>query len=92
MLLLVERNLTTVSRLGERLAQQAGYQVIVASDVVTASRVPALLQTEYHTGGCALASAQWHRPLTASPGDEKPPGFYTHSYLAQIPLGSFTPY
>jgi len=35
-LLLVEDNSATVSRLGERLAQQGGYQVIVASDCVTA--------------------------------------------------------
>jgi DNA-binding response OmpR family regulator len=35
-LLLVEENLVTASQLGERLAQQAGYQVIVASDCVTA--------------------------------------------------------
>jgi response regulator RpfG family c-di-GMP phosphodiesterase len=35
-LLLVEENLATASRLGERLAQQAGYQVIVASYCLTA--------------------------------------------------------
>jgi response regulator RpfG family c-di-GMP phosphodiesterase len=35
-LLLVEENLATIARLGERLAQQAGYQVIVASDCLTA--------------------------------------------------------
>jgi len=35
-LLLVEENLATASRLGEVLAQQAGYQVIVASDCLTA--------------------------------------------------------
>ena len=35
-LLLVEHNLATASRLGEVLAQQAGYQVIVASDCLTA--------------------------------------------------------
>ena len=35
-LLLVEDNSATVSRLGERLAQQGGYQVIVASDCMTA--------------------------------------------------------
>ncbi len=34
--LLVEENLATAARLGEMLAQQAGYQVIVASDCVTA--------------------------------------------------------
>jgi hypothetical protein len=69
------------------LAELPGYQVIVAFKGVTTSRVPALLQNRYHTGGFALASAQWHRPLAASPGDEKPPVFYTHSFLAQIPLG-----
>jgi DNA-binding response OmpR family regulator len=35
-LLLVEDNLATATQLGEMLAQQAGYQVIVASDCVTA--------------------------------------------------------
>jgi response regulator RpfG family c-di-GMP phosphodiesterase len=35
-LLLVEDNLATASRLGESLTQQAGYQVIVASDCLTA--------------------------------------------------------
>ena len=35
-LLLVEENLATAARLGEMLAQQAGYQVIVASDCLTA--------------------------------------------------------
>jgi len=35
-LLLVEEHLATAARLGERLAQQAGYQVIVASDCMTA--------------------------------------------------------
>jgi DNA-binding response OmpR family regulator len=35
-LLLVEENFATASQLGERLAQQAGYQVIVASDGLTA--------------------------------------------------------
>ena len=35
-LLLVEDNFATASRLGEILAQQAGYQVIVASDCLTA--------------------------------------------------------
>ena len=35
-LLLVEDNLATASRLGEVLAQQAGYQVFVASDCLTA--------------------------------------------------------
>jgi DNA-binding response OmpR family regulator len=35
-LLLVEDNIATASRLGEVLAQQAGYQVIVASDCLTA--------------------------------------------------------
>jgi len=35
-LLLVEENLATATRLGERLEQQAGYQVIVASDCLTA--------------------------------------------------------
>ncbi len=35
-LLLVEDNLVTASQLGEMLAQQAGYQVIVASDCLTA--------------------------------------------------------
>jgi|SRR5215469_15316633 len=35
-LLLVEDNSATAARLGERLARQAGYQVIVASDCVTA--------------------------------------------------------
>jgi DNA-binding response OmpR family regulator len=35
-LLLVEDNLATIARLGERLVQQAGYQVIVASDCLTA--------------------------------------------------------
>ena len=35
-LLLVEDNLATATQLGERLAQQAGYQVIVASDCLTA--------------------------------------------------------
>ena len=35
-LLLVEDNIATAARLGEMLAQQAGYQVIVASDCVTA--------------------------------------------------------
>lgn len=35
-LLLIEENLATIARLGERLAQQAGYQVIVASDCLTA--------------------------------------------------------
>jgi DNA-binding response OmpR family regulator len=35
-LLLVEDNCATASQLGERLAQQGGYQVIVASDCLTA--------------------------------------------------------
>ena len=35
-LLLVEDNLATVSELGKMLAQQAGYQVIFASDCLTA--------------------------------------------------------
>jgi DNA-binding response OmpR family regulator len=35
-LLLVEDNLATASQLGEMLAQQAGYQVIFASDCLTA--------------------------------------------------------
>lgn len=35
-LLLVEDNFVTASQLGEILAQQAGYQVIVASDCLTA--------------------------------------------------------
>jgi response regulator RpfG family c-di-GMP phosphodiesterase len=35
-LLLVEENHATIARLGERLAQQAGYQVIVATDCLTA--------------------------------------------------------
>ena len=35
-LLLVEDDLATASRLGEMLEQQAGYQVIVASDCLTA--------------------------------------------------------
>jgi DNA-binding response OmpR family regulator len=35
-LLLVEDNLATATQLGEKLAQQAGYQVIVASDCLTA--------------------------------------------------------
>jgi DNA-binding response OmpR family regulator len=35
-LVLVEDNIATASRLGEVLAQQAGYQVIVASDCLTA--------------------------------------------------------
>jgi DNA-binding response OmpR family regulator len=35
-LLLVEDNLATAARLGERLAEQADYQVIVASDCLTA--------------------------------------------------------
>ncbi len=35
-LLLVEDNFFTASQLGEILAQQAGYQVIVASDCLTA--------------------------------------------------------
>ena len=35
-LLLVEDNLATATQLGEMLAQQAGYQVIVASDCLTA--------------------------------------------------------
>jgi DNA-binding response OmpR family regulator len=35
-LLLVEDNCATASQLGEILAQQAGYQVIVASDCLTA--------------------------------------------------------
>jgi DNA-binding response OmpR family regulator len=35
-LLLVEDNVATASQLGERLARQGGYQVIVASDCVTA--------------------------------------------------------
>lgn len=35
-LLLVEDNLATASELGKMLAQQAGYQVIVASDCLTA--------------------------------------------------------
>jgi len=35
-LLLVEENLATAARLGEMLAQQAGYQVLVASDCMTA--------------------------------------------------------
>ena len=35
-LLLVEDNVATASQLGEKLAQQAGCQVIVASDCVTA--------------------------------------------------------
>ena len=35
-LLLVEDNFATASQLGEMLAQQAGYQVIVASDCLTA--------------------------------------------------------
>jgi DNA-binding response OmpR family regulator len=35
-LLLVEDNFATASQLGEILAQQAGYQVIVASDCLTA--------------------------------------------------------
>ncbi len=35
-LLLVEENFATASQLGELLAQQAGYQVIVASDCLTA--------------------------------------------------------
>ena len=35
-LLLVEENLATIARLGERLALQAGYQVIVASDCLMA--------------------------------------------------------
>jgi DNA-binding response OmpR family regulator len=35
-LLLVEDDIATAARLGERLAQQADYQVIVASDCVTA--------------------------------------------------------
>ena len=35
-LLLVEDNIATAARLGEMLAQQAGYQVIVASDCTTA--------------------------------------------------------
>jgi CheY-like chemotaxis protein len=35
-LLLVEENIATAARLGEMLTQQAGYQVIVASDCVTA--------------------------------------------------------
>ncbi len=37
-LLLVEDNVATASQLGEKLAQQAGYQVIVASDCVTAMK------------------------------------------------------
>jgi two-component system, NarL family, nitrate/nitrite response regulator NarL len=35
-LLLVEDHVATASQLGERLTQQAGYEVIVASDCVTA--------------------------------------------------------
>jgi DNA-binding response OmpR family regulator len=35
-LLLVEDNCATASQLGKRLAQQGGYQVIVASDCLTA--------------------------------------------------------
>jgi DNA-binding response OmpR family regulator len=35
-LLLVEDNTATAARLGKMLTQQAGYQVIVASDCVTA--------------------------------------------------------
>jgi DNA-binding response OmpR family regulator len=38
-LLLIEENLATIARLGERLAQQAGYQVIVASDCLTALKL-----------------------------------------------------
>jgi hypothetical protein len=32
-----------------------GYQVIVASDCVTALHIPALFQTRSHAGGCAPA-------------------------------------
>ena len=59
-LLIVEDNSATASRLGERLAELRGYQVIVASDCVTASRIPAFLQTGSHAGGCAPAHATWH--------------------------------
>ncbi len=59
-LLLVEDHVATASQLGGRLAGQAGYQVIVTSDCVTALRIPALVQTGSHAGGCSAAHAQWH--------------------------------
>ncbi len=44
-LLFVENNSITASQLGDVLAEMPGYQDIVASDYVTALRIPALVQT-----------------------------------------------
>jgi CheY-like chemotaxis protein len=86
-LLLVEDNTATAARLGKMLTQQAGYQVIVASDCVTALKFlrsfkPDLMLLD-------------ERLLTRDGTDllqrlhlMKDPRIFRFFYLAQIPQGA----
>jgi hypothetical protein len=87
LLLVVENNPALATQLAQTLlAQREDTQVIVASDCVTALRVPSLMHASSYARGREFIDAQRHRSPFPASHHEKPPGLLRSCCSVQISL------